>query len=61
MKPEDLEKNGLIQFRRSWAAWCRSTTSRASRPARIRLTGALLADIYLGKVKKWNDAALTQS
>ncbi len=26
----------------------------------IKLTGALIADIFLGKVKKWNDAALTQ-
>ena len=25
----------------------------------LKLTGALLGDIYLGKVKKWNDAAIT--
>jgi phosphate transport system substrate-binding protein len=24
----------------------------------VKLTGALLADIYMGKIKKWNDAAL---
>jgi phosphate transport system substrate-binding protein len=26
----------------------------------VKLTGALVADIFLGKVKKWNDAAITQ-
>jgi phosphate transport system substrate-binding protein len=36
---------------------CRWSTSRASR--RIKLTGQVLGDIYLGKVTKWNDAALT--
>jgi phosphate transport system substrate-binding protein len=28
-------------------------------PGKLRLTGPVLADIYLGKVKKWNDAAIT--
>ena len=27
-------------------------------PGQLRLTGALLADIYLGKVSNWNDAAI---
>jgi phosphate transport system substrate-binding protein len=29
------------------------------KPGQIKLTGTVLADIYLGKVTKWNDAALT--
>jgi len=29
-------------------------------PGKLRLTGALLADIYAGKVKKWNDPAIAQ-
>jgi phosphate transport system substrate-binding protein len=28
------------------------------KPGELRLTGALLADIYLGKVAKWNDKAI---
>src|SRR3954462_8836528 len=28
------------------------------KPGRLRLTGAVLADIYLGRIKKWNDAAI---
>ena len=27
-------------------------------PGQIRFTGPLLADIYLGKVKTWNDPAI---
>ena len=29
------------------------------KPGQIKLTGAVLGDIYLGKITKWNDAALT--
>ena len=29
-------------------------------PNQLRLTGALLADIYLGKVTKWNDPAIVE-
>ena len=29
-------------------------------PGKLRLTGPLLADIFAGKVKKWNDAAIAQ-
>jgi phosphate transport system substrate-binding protein len=28
-------------------------------PGRLKLTGTLLADIFLGKVTRWNDAAIT--
>ena len=28
-------------------------------PGQVKLTGQLLGDIYLGKITKWNDAALT--
>ena len=37
------------------------TTSKGVKPGELKLTGALLADIYLGKVKKWNDPAIAQA
>jgi phosphate transport system substrate-binding protein len=42
--------------------WTASSTSisynLASAPPHLKITGTVLAEIYLGKVKKWNDAAL---
>ena len=35
------------------------TTSRASRPG-LKLDGATIADIFLGKIKKWNDPAIAK-
>jgi phosphate transport system substrate-binding protein len=29
-------------------------------PGQLKLTGSLLADIYLGKIKKWNDVAIAK-
>ena len=31
------------------------------KPGELKLTGAVLADIYLGKIKKWNDKAIADS
>ncbi len=39
---------------RCWAAWRSPTTSPTS-PTRIKLDGPTVADIFLGKVKNWND------
>ena len=44
--------------RRCSAASCRSTTSPAS-TAQLKFTGKVLADIIMGKITKWNDAAIT--
>ena len=38
---------------------CRSTTSRTS-SAELKFTGAVLADIFLGKITKWNDPAIAK-
>ncbi len=45
---------------RSSAASCRSSTCRASRRARCSSTGPVLADIFLGKIKNWNDPAIAE-
>ncbi|MBS0335987.1 MAG: phosphate ABC transporter substrate-binding protein PstS [Proteobacteria bacterium] len=58
MKPEDLEKNGLIQFPAIMGGVVPVYNLKGVGSGEITLTGPLLADIYLGKVKKWNDPAI---
>ena len=38
---------------------CRSTTSQASR-SQLKFSGPVLADIFLGKITKWNDPAIAK-
>ena len=35
------------------------TNLDAVKPGELKLTGAVLADIFLGKIKNWNDKAIT--
>jgi len=60
MKPEDLEKNGLIQFPAIMGGVVPVYKVAGLAPGQLKFTGKLLADIYLGKVTKWNDAAIAQ-
>ena len=36
------------------------STSRASQSGQLKLTGEILADIYRGKIKKWNDPKIAE-
>jgi phosphate transport system substrate-binding protein len=58
MTPEDLDKNGLIQFPAIMGGVVPVFNLKGVRTGDIRLSGPLLADIYLGKITKWNDPAL---
>jgi phosphate transport system substrate-binding protein len=60
MKPEDLGKHGLVQFPAIMGGVVPVYKVAGLRPGELRFTGKLLADIYLGKVTKWNDAAIAQ-
>jgi len=60
LKPEELEKNGLIQFPAIIGGVVPVYNIQGVEPGKLRLTGALLAEIYLGKVAKWNDAAIAK-
>src|SRR3954471_21372118 len=60
MKPEDLEKNGLIQFPAIMGGVVPVYNLKGIAAGQIRLTGALVGDIYLGKVRRWNDAAIAK-
>ena len=58
MKPEDLQKHGLMQFPAVMGGVVPVYNIKGVGAGEITLTGRQLADIYLGKIKKWNDQAI---
>jgi phosphate transport system substrate-binding protein len=54
----ELAKDGLIQFPTVMGGVVPVINVRGIAPGQLRLTGAVLGDIYLGKVAKWNDPAV---
>jgi phosphate transport system substrate-binding protein len=58
LKPDELEKSGLVQFPAIIGGVVPVVNLEGINPGEMKLTGALLADIYLGKIKKWNDKAI---
>jgi phosphate transport system substrate-binding protein len=58
LKPEELEKEGLTQFPTVIGGDVPVVNLPGIKSGEIRLTGATLADIYLGKIVKWDDPAI---
>jgi len=58
LKDEELEKSGLIQFPTVIGGVVPVVHIQGVGPGQLRLNGQVLGDIYLGKVAKWNDAAI---
>lgn len=58
LKPEDLEKNGLMQFPAVMGGDVPVYNLNGINPGELKFTGELLANIYLGKITKWNDPAI---
>ena len=56
---EELAKDGLVQFPTVIGGVVPVVNIAGIAAGQIRLTGALLGDIYLGRISKWNDPALT--
>ena len=56
---EALAKDGLVQFPTVIGGVVPVVNIAGVGPGKLRLTGQVLGDIYLGKVTKWNDAAVT--
>jgi phosphate transport system substrate-binding protein len=55
---EELAKDGLIQFPTVIGGVVPVVNIKGITPGQLRLTGAVLGDIYLGKITKWNDPAI---
>ena len=58
LKDAELEKDNLVQFPTVIGGVVPVVNLPGIKPGTMVLTGSLLADIYLGKIKKWNDPAL---
>ena len=58
LKPEELAKYGLAQFPSVIGGVVPVVNVQGIEPGKLRLTGSLLADIFLGKIAKWNDPAI---
>ena len=54
LKPEELDKIGLLQFPTVVGGDVPVINLSGIKPGGLKLTGPVLADIYLGKIKKWN-------
>jgi phosphate transport system substrate-binding protein len=58
MRGEDLEKNGLVQFPAIMGGVVPVFNLKGVGQREVKLTGEIVAQIYLGKIKKWNDPAI---
>ena len=58
MKPEELEKNGLVQFPTVIGGVVPVLNLPGIKPGELTLDGQVLADIFEGKITKWDDAAI---
>ena len=59
LKDDELAKDGMLQFPAVIGGVVPIVNIAGVAPGQLRLTGQLLGDIYLGKITKWNDAAIT--
>jgi phosphate transport system substrate-binding protein len=60
LKVEDLDKWGLLQFPMIMGGIVPVVNITGVEAGKMKLTGPVLADIFLGKITKWNDPALTK-
>ncbi|HEY5850596.1 MAG TPA: phosphate ABC transporter substrate-binding protein PstS [Lysobacter sp.] len=58
LSSEDLSASGLGQFPSAIGGVVPVVNLEGIEPGKLRLTGALLADIFQGKVTTWNDPAV---
>ena len=58
LKPEELDKMGLLQFPMVMGGEAMVFNVKGIPPGQLKLSGPVIADIYLGKITKWNDAKI---
>ncbi|WP_306225356.1 phosphate ABC transporter substrate-binding protein PstS [Bosea beijingensis] len=55
LKGEDLTKDGLIQFPTVMGGVVPAVNIAGVEPGKLKLSGEVIAQIYMGDIKKWND------
>ncbi|MBN8977115.1 MAG: phosphate ABC transporter substrate-binding protein PstS [Rhizobiales bacterium] len=60
LKPEDLDKNGLIQFPTVMGGIVPVVNLDGVASGDLTIDGATLAKIFLGEIKTWNDPAIAK-
>ena len=55
---EELDKDGMVQFPAIIGGTVPVLNLDGFKPGELRISGPVLADIYLGTIVKWNDAKL---
>ena len=58
LKDDELAKQGLFQFPTVVGGVVPAINVPGVKPGDVTLSGEVLGDIYLGKIKKWNDPAI---
>jgi phosphate transport system substrate-binding protein len=58
LKDDELAKDGLFQFPTVVGGVVPVVNLPGIKPGGLALSGPVLGDIYLGKIKKWNDPAI---
>jgi len=60
LKAEELNEAGLLQFPMIMGGVVPVVNVPGIAAGQLKLSGSTLADIFLGKITKWNDAAITK-
>ncbi|PWC74809.1 phosphate ABC transporter substrate-binding protein PstS [Azospirillum sp. TSH64] len=58
LKPEELEQAGLIQFPMIMGGVVPVVNLKGIKAGEVKLSGTVLANIYMGEITKWNDAQI---
>lgn len=60
LKDDKLTSLGATQFPTAIGGVVPVINLKEVKPGELKLTGVVIADIFLGKIKKWNDPAITK-
>ncbi len=59
VKGEELDRDGMVQFPAIIGGTVPVINLEGFKPGELRVTGPVLAEMFMGTISKWNDAKLT--